>query len=62
MSWYNQRGGVLRLKRDEPVVAYEVWIKLNSGGRASCESKTPDEGKGIIDERDLNGERIIDVL
>jgi len=45
MNWDNQRGGVLRLKRDESVVAYEVWIKLNSGGRASRESKTSDEGK-----------------
>jgi len=45
MGWDNQRGGVLRLKRDESVIVYEVWIKLNSGGRASCESKTSDEGK-----------------
>jgi len=45
MSWDNQRGGVLRLKRDESAVAYEVCIKLNSGDRASCESKTSDEGK-----------------
>jgi len=37
MSWYNQRGGVLGLKRDDSVVACEVWIKLNSGGRASRE-------------------------
>jgi len=45
MSWDKQRGDVLRLKRDESVIAYEVWIKLNSGGRASCESKTSEEGK-----------------
>jgi len=45
MSWDNQRGDVLILKRDELVIAYEVWIKLNSGDRASCESKTSDEGK-----------------
>jgi len=45
MSWDNQQGDVLRLKRDESVIAYEVWIKLNSEGRASCKSKTSDEGK-----------------
>jgi len=62
MSWDNQRDGVLRLKKDESVVAYDVWIKLNSGGRASRESKTSDEGKWIIDEKDLNGKRVIGVF
>jgi len=62
MSWDNQQGGVLRLKRDDSMVAYEVWIELNSGGRASRESNTYDEGKWIIDEEDLNGKRVIDVF
>jgi len=51
MSWDNQRGGVLGLKRDDSMMACEVRIKLNSGGKASHESKTSDEGKWMIDER-----------
>jgi len=58
----NPRGGVLGLKRDDSMVACEVWTKLNSGDKASRESKTSDEGKWMMDEEDLSGKGVIDVL
>jgi len=51
----NPRGGVLGLKRDDSMVACEVWTKLNSGDKSSRESKTSDEGKWMMDEEDLSG-------
>jgi len=62
MSWDNQRGAVLGLTRDYSIVACEVWIKLNSGNKASRESKISDEGKWMIDEEDLSGKGVIDML
>jgi len=44
------------------MVACEVWTKLNNGDKASRESKTSDEGKWMIDEEDLSGKGVIDVL
>jgi len=53
----NPRGGALGLKRGDSMVAVVVWTKLNSGDKASRESKTSGEGKWMIDEEDLSGKR-----
>jgi len=58
MTWDNQRGGVPWLKRDKSMIAYEVRIKLNSGGGVQCESEPADRGKWIIDTKDLSSRRV----
>jgi len=40
------------------VIAYEVRIKLNSGGRVSRELESPDKGKWIIDAKDISSRRV----
>jgi len=40
------------------MIAYEVRIKLNSGGRVSRELESPNKGKWIIDAKDISSRRV----